>query len=134
MIEAAKHFLNLCLNLVKKLFSINIEIGKAIKQVKKNSLIFFPCQLNTFSCGISAFVAFKASSDPNHLNLDPIQEMVLSLKTKSLSSDVLSIRDDFPGSDDLLNALFEECQGFKQVFLMKEKETFFYLFQKQLNN
>ncbi|MCK5696091.1 MAG: SIS domain-containing protein, partial [Desulfobacula sp.] len=114
MIEAAKHFLNPFLNRVKKLFSINIEIGKSIKQVKENSIIFFPYQPVTFSCGISAFVAFKAGSDPDHLNFDLIQEMVLSLKIKSLSSDVLSIRDNFPGSDDLLNALFEECQGFKQ--------------------
>lgn len=127
MVEAVKYLLTLFLNRFKKLFSINIEIGKSIKQAKENTLIFFPYQPTIFSCGISAFVAFKASRDPDHLNLDPIREMVLSLKTKSLSSNVLSILYDFPGNDDLLNALFEECQGFKQesvfcdLFFNKEK-------------
>ena len=131
MIEPEKRFSNpfsdFFINWAKKLFSINIEIGKPVNRAKENSIIFFPSLPTTFSCGICAFVAFKAGSNPDHLNFDPIQEMVLSLKTKSLSSDVLSIRDDFPGSDDLLNALFEECQGFKQesvfsdLFFNKEK-------------
>ncbi|WP_299981670.1 SIS domain-containing protein [Desulfobacula sp.] len=123
-----KHFLNPLLNRVKKLFSIHIEFGKAITGAKENAIIFFPYQPNTISCGISAFVAFKGSSGPEYFNLNPLQGMVLSLKTKSLSSDDLSVRDDFPGSDDLLNRLFEECQGFKQesifsdLFFNKEKK------------
>jgi len=101
-------------NWAKKLFSINIEISKSIKQAKENSIIFFPNQPNTVSCGISALVAFKGTNSREQLNLNHIQEMVLSLKTKKLSSDALSIRDNFLGSDDLLNRLLEECQGFKR--------------------
>ncbi|RLC25711.1 MAG: glutamine--fructose-6-phosphate aminotransferase [Deltaproteobacteria bacterium] len=130
MIELAKLFVNIVksfVNLINKLFSIHIEIGKSIKQTKNNCIIFFPNLPNTISCGISAFVAFKGSRTPQHLDLTPVQEMVLSLKTKSLSSDVLSIRDDFPGSDDLLDTLLENCQAFKQehifsdLFFNKEK-------------
>ncbi|MBU8849993.1 MAG: SIS domain-containing protein, partial [Desulfobacterales bacterium] len=115
-------------NRVKKLFSTNIELGQSIKGAKENSIIFFPYQPNTVACGISAFVAFKGNSSPEHFNLNSIQEMVLSLKTKKLSSDALSVRDDFPGSDDLLNRLFEECKVFKQeknfsdLFFNKEKQ------------
>ena len=117
MILQGKHFLNPFFNRVKKLFSINIEFGTSITGAEENAIIFFPYQPNTVSCGISAFVAFKGSGSPEHFNLNPLQEMVLSLKTKS----------DFSGSDDLLNTLFEECQGFKQegifsvLFFNKEK-------------
>ena len=116
-------------NMIKNLFSINVEFAKSITKAKENSIIFFPYLPNTVSCGISAFVAFKADGKAEPLNLDSIQEMILSLKTKSLSSDALSIREDFPGSDDLLNALFEECQEFKQesffcdLFFDKEKKA-----------
>ena len=117
MILQGKHFLNPFFNRVKKLFSINIEFGTSITGAEENAIIFFPYQPNTVSCGISAFIAFKGSGSPEHFNLNPLQEMVLSLKTKS----------DFSGSDDLLNTLFEECQGFKQegifsvLFFNKEK-------------
>ncbi|MBC2703000.1 SIS domain-containing protein [Desulfobacula sp.] len=117
MILQGKHFLNPFFNRVKKLFSINIEFGTSITGAEENAIIFFPYQPNTVSCGISAFVAFKGSGSPEHFNLNPLQEMVLSLKTKS----------DVSGSDDLLNTLFKECQGFKQenifsdLFFNKEK-------------
>ena len=101
-------------HLINHVCSIKIELGTSVGQAGKNTIIVFPDLPNTLSCGISAFVAFKGSDTSTSLDLSPVQEMVLSLKTKSLSSDVLSIRDDFPGSDDLLAALFEECQRFKQ--------------------
>ena len=115
--------------LIKKLFSINVEIGKSINQAKENSILFFPNRPNTVACGISALVAFKGNNKPQHINLNPVQKMALSLKTKSLSSGALSTREDFPGSDDLLNTLFEECQSFKQesvfsdLYFSKDKKS-----------
>jgi len=107
-------------HLIKRICSINIEIGTSMEATGKNRIIIFPDIPNTLSCGISAFVAFKGSDTPRLFDLNPVQEMVLSLKTKSLTSDVLSIREDFPGSDDLLNALFEECQTLKQETVFSE--------------
>ena len=107
-------------HLIKRICSINIEIGTSMEATGKNRIIIFPDIPNTLSCGISAFVAFKGSDTPRLFDLNPVQEMVLSLKTKSLTSDVLSIREDFPGSDDLLNALFEECQALKQETVFSE--------------
>ena len=78
----------------------------------------FPYQPNTISCGISAFVAFKGSSSPEEFNLNQLKDMFLSLKEKGMPSDGPfagdHIQDDFLGGDDLLNRIFEKCQGFKQ--------------------
>ena len=89
------------LNLINKLCSINIECGKSIARAKENSIIFFPYQPNTISCGISAFVAFKGSSSPEEFNLNQLKDMFLSLKEKGMPSDGPfagdHIQDDFLG-------------------------------------
>ncbi len=112
MIEPIKLFLNL----MKKLCSINIGIGISINQAKNNSLLFFPNQPNTVSCGISAFVAFKGSAPCHVLDLMPLEKMVLSIKTNQLLPDSKPVLDNFPGSDDLLCRLFEACQELKQEY------------------
>jgi len=104
MILQKKHFLNSFFNQVKNLFSIHIEFGKSITAAKKNAIIFFPYQPDTVSCGISALIAFKGNNKPQHINLNLLQEMTLSLGTKKNLSD----------SDDLLNKLFKKCQEIKQ--------------------
>ena len=78
---------NLFLNLMKKLFSINIKIGKSLNQAKNNTLLFFPSQPNTMCCGISAFIAFKGSSHSTTLDLVSIEKKVLSLKANGLLPD-----------------------------------------------
>ncbi|MDA3788894.1 MAG: SIS domain-containing protein [Desulfobacula sp.] len=107
---------NFFLNLMKKLFSIHIGIGISINQAKNNSILLFPNQPNTVSCGISAFVAFKGSTPCQALDLMPIEKMVLSIKTNQLLPDSKPVLDNFPGSDDLLCRLFEACQELKQEY------------------
>jgi glucosamine--fructose-6-phosphate aminotransferase (isomerizing) len=107
---------NFFLNLMKKLFSIHIGIGISINQAKNNSILLFPNQPNTVSCGISAFVAFKGSTPCQALDLMPIEKMVLSIKTNQLLPDSKPVLDSFPGSDDLLCRLFEACQELKQEY------------------
>jgi len=113
---------------MKKLFSINIGIGMSINQAKNNSILFFPNQPNTVSCGISAFVAFKGSAPCHALDLMPIEKMVLSIKTNQLLPDSKPVLDSFPGSDDLLCRLFKACQELKQeyffcdLFYSKDKQ------------
>ncbi|NOX34254.1 MAG: SIS domain-containing protein [Deltaproteobacteria bacterium] len=118
MILQGKPFLNPFFNQVKKLFSINVECGKSIAKARENSIIFFPDQPNTISCGISAFVAFKGNAALQDFNLQEIQAQALSLKEKALTSDPVSknndIKDKFLGGDDFLNMILEKFQGFKQ--------------------
>nr|WP_322787248.1 SIS domain-containing protein [Desulfobacula phenolica] len=95
---------------------------------KENSIIVFPDQPNTVSCGISAFIAFKSNNSPQQFDLNQILKMVLSLKTSCLSSNTASITDDFLCGDDFLNRLFEKCQEIKQenmfsdLFFSKDKK------------
>ncbi|CCK79486.1 SIS domain-containing protein [Desulfobacula toluolica] len=123
-----KMFSSLFFNQIKKLFSTNIEFGKSMTAAKENSIIVFPDKPNTVSCGISAFIAFKGNNPPQQFDLDQILKRVLSLKTGSLSTDAISITDDFLCGDDFLNRLFEKCQGLKQenvfsnLFFSKEKK------------
>jgi len=132
--------INLFLVFIKKLFSIHIGIGISINQAKNNSILFFPNQPNTVSCGISAFIAFKGSAPCHALDFIPLENMVLSLKTNQLLSDSKPVLDSFPGSDDLLCRLFEACQELKQEYffaissLIKTKKTPFYPFHKPLSN
>lgn len=125
-------------NRFKKLFSINVEFGKTFAAAKPNTLIFFPYQPSTVSCGISAFVAFKGDNAVEDIDLIQLQEMVLSLTENSLSSDAFpspysqkskdKIQNDFLGGDDFLNQLFFLCQELKQenifslLFFDKEKK------------
>ncbi|WP_413907042.1 hypothetical protein [Desulfobacula sp.] len=104
----------LLIKLIKKLFSINVEIGKQINQVKENSILFFPIQPNTVSCGISAFIAFKGSNPCQSINLMPIENMVISLKAKGLLDTKKPVQDNFFESHDLLCELFEACRELKQ--------------------
>lgn len=112
---------------MKKISSFRIEIGTAIRQAKENTMIFFPYQPNTFSCGISAFVAFKGSSSPQEFDLNQIRKMVLSLKKNSLFAD--PIQENFLKGDDFLKKILEQCQGLKQenifsrLFFSKDNQT-----------
>ncbi|MBC8439575.1 MAG: SIS domain-containing protein [Deltaproteobacteria bacterium] len=121
--------LNFFLNLMKKLCSINIGIGISINKAKTNSILFFPNQPNTLSCGISAFVAFKGSAPCHTLDLMPIEKMVLSIKTNQILPASKPVLNSFPGSDDLLCRLFEACQELKQecffcdLFYNKDKQN-----------
>ncbi len=116
------------LNRIKQLMSLTIEFGKPITTARENTLIFFPDQPNTLSCGISAFVAFKGNSIPQAFHLHEINEMALSLKDNCLSSPADTICNDFLCGDDFLNRLFERCQEFKQenifldLYFNKEKK------------
>lgn len=113
--------------LIKKSGSLNIEIGKSIQHAKKGSIIFFPNKPNTLSCGISAFVAFKGSTIEQNFDLTRIQEMILLLKKEGLSSQMVSIQDNFLKGDNFLDLLFDNCQKLKQenifcdLFFSKKK-------------
>jgi len=106
-------------NLIKKIFATKIEFAKPVSTAKTNSIIFFPYQPNTVSCGISALIAFKGSnSETRDSDLDQIQKTLLLLKKRGLSSSALSEKNDFKetflGGDKLLNRVFQNCQGLKQ--------------------
>jgi len=105
---------------MKTLFSINIEIGTSIKQAKSNTLLFFPNQPNTLSCGISAFIAFKGKPALTTLDLHSIEKMVVLLKTKGFLPDCLLVPNDFCDSDDHLCQLFDACQELKQEDIFSE--------------
>jgi glucosamine--fructose-6-phosphate aminotransferase (isomerizing) len=117
------------LNRIKKLFSIHIEIGTSLGQARNNTLLFFPNQPNTVSCGICAFVAFKGASSPQSLDLMAIEKMVVSLKTKNLLRDTKPLQDDYSGSKDLLYKLFKACQElkheniFSDLFFNEDKQA-----------
>ncbi len=108
------------LNLVKKIFSINIEIGSTIKQAKNNAILFFPNQPNTLSCGISAFVSFKGGSASKNLDLNSIENMVVSIKTNPFLYDTAPAQDNFSNIDDMLCRLFEACQELKQEYFFSD--------------
>ncbi len=102
------------INIFRKFFSLNIEIGTSITKAKKNSIIFLPYQPNTFFCGISALVAFKGALPAPVSLLDTLKEKAYFLKEKTLSSKTCAIQEDFLGGDDFLNVFFEDCQELKQ--------------------
>ncbi len=101
------------LRLIKKLVSIRVDFAVSPAKAGENTIIFFPDRPNTVACGISALVAYKGSDNDRQCDLESLQEILVSLKAKSLTSDPLSIREDFPGSDDLLSEMAEKCAGLK---------------------
>ncbi len=117
------------LSILKKLFSLNIEIGTSIANAKKNSIIFLPYQPNTLFCGISAVVAFKGTLQSSSRSLlDSLKEKAFSLNDKTVSAITHSIQNNFLGGDDFLNDFYEECQGLKQektfsdIFFDRDKQ------------
>ncbi len=103
------------LNKIRKAFTLNIEMGKSFHQVKENSLIFFPYQPNVFSCGISAFVAFKGEEADTGFDLIGFSKKIAGLgKMAPLSAnDSLSIDKEYLGGDPLLGQLFKTAQTLK---------------------
>jgi glutamine---fructose-6-phosphate transaminase (isomerizing) len=120
--------ITLSLNLIKKLFSIHIKIGTSLGQARNNTLLFFPNQPNTLSCGICAFVAFKGAGSSQSLDLIALEKMVVSLKTKNPLTNAKPLQDDCSGNKDLLYKLFKACQELKQedifsdLFFNKDKK------------
>ena len=116
------------LNMLKRLFSLNIGIGTSIAKAKENSIIFLPYQPNTLSCGISALVAFKGASPFPPSFFDTLKDKAVSLNERTLSVLTHSIQDDFLGGDDFLNEFYEDCHGLKQenpfsnIFFDKDRQ------------
>ncbi|MCP4721313.1 MAG: SIS domain-containing protein, partial [Desulfobacteraceae bacterium] len=100
-------------NLIRKIFTLDIEIGKSLHQAKKNSLIFFPYQPNLFSCGISAFVAFKGEQADPGFDLTQFSKKISGIKVLSTKTDSLSIEKEYLGGDLLLGQLFKTAQTLK---------------------
>ncbi len=117
------------LNRLRKLFSLNIEIGCSIAAAKENSIIFLPYQPNTLSCGISAFVAFKGNLLLPPSLLGTLKEKALSLNEKTVSALTHPFQEDFLGGEDFLNGFYEDCQGLKQespfsdIFFDKDRQA-----------
>ena len=59
---------------LRKLFSLNLEIGISIAKAKENSIIFLPYRPNILSCGISALVAFKGAPSLPSSFLEALKE------------------------------------------------------------
>ena len=108
---------NRFLHLIRKTFTRPIEIGKSLDQAKENSLILFPYQPNVFSCGISAYIAFKDGQPDAGFDLVQFSKQISRLNKMSLSkagTDSLLIGKEFLGGDKLLGQLFINAQSLKQ--------------------
>lgn len=114
-----KHFLKL----IHKVFTLNIELGKSMLQAKNNSLIFFPYQPNVFSCGISAFVAFKSGQTDTGFDLMEFSKKISGLSQHlplSTGTGEFSIEKAYLGGDKPLAHLFKTVQTLKLESVFSE--------------
>lgn len=102
------------LNRLRRLFSVNIEIGTSLASARENAIIFLPHRPNTLFCGISALVAFKGAPDLSPSYLDTLTEKAFFLGGKTLSDPAQTFPEDFLGGNDFLNVFFKDCQALKQ--------------------
>ena len=131
MILTKKRFLNL----IRRGLSLHIEMGKSLDQAKTNSLIFFPYQPTLFSCGISAFVAFKGEKADAAFDLDLFGKEIsgltlcpgLPMSTGRTTKDSISIEQEYLGGNLLLDQLLKKAQTlklesvFSQLFSNQDK-------------
>jgi len=104
---------------ITDLFNIKIELAKPVSMAQENTIILFPYQPNTVSCGISALIAFQGSSrESRKTDLDRIQQMINELERKGFysykESESENVNTTFPGNEDLLNKIFNLCQELKR--------------------
>lgn len=108
---------NRFLHLIRKTFTRPVEIGKSLDQAKENSLILFPYHPNVFSCGISAYIAFKNGQPDSGFDLVQFSKQISGLNKTSLSKaeiDSLLIKKEYLGGDKLLEQLYKNTQSLKQ--------------------
>ncbi len=107
---------NRLFTLIRNALTVNLEMGTCLSQARENTLIFFPYQPHVFSCGISAFIAFKNGHAPTDFDLALFSDQISTLKERCLSSTVtedLAIEQDYLGGDRVLDQLFETSQALK---------------------
>ncbi|MBU3952972.1 MAG: glutamine--fructose-6-phosphate aminotransferase, partial [Proteobacteria bacterium] len=117
-------------NLMRKVFTLHIEMGKSLDQARENSLVFFPYQPHILSCGISAFVAFKGKKPAATFDLVLFSKKITALGNHFLyqtQEDFLSIENEYLGGDQALDQLLKTAQTLKQesvftdIFLSPDK-------------
>jgi glucosamine--fructose-6-phosphate aminotransferase (isomerizing) len=104
-------------HLIPKAFFRQIEIGKSLYQAKENSLILFPFQPNVFSCGISAFIAFKNGKPDTEFDLIRFSKQISKLKKIALpipETKSVSIEKEYLGGNKMLDQLCKTAQTLKQ--------------------
>jgi glucosamine--fructose-6-phosphate aminotransferase (isomerizing) len=106
-------------NLIRRTLA-HIQIGKSLSMAKTNSLILFPYQPLVFSCGISAFVAFKGDKKEEKFNLVQFSKEISKLQQKILfptgtnpETGSPSINNEYLGGDQVLDSLFKTAQTLK---------------------
>jgi glucosamine--fructose-6-phosphate aminotransferase (isomerizing) len=107
-------------NLIRRTLAIHIEVGKSLARAKTNSLILFPYHPLVFSCGISAFVAFKGEKKEINFDLAQFSKEISKLQKKILlptgtnpETDSPAIINEYLGGDRLLERLFKTAQTLK---------------------
>ncbi|RLB88015.1 MAG: glutamine--fructose-6-phosphate aminotransferase, partial [Deltaproteobacteria bacterium] len=107
-------------NLIRRTLAIHIEIGKSLSRAKTNSLILFPDLPMVFSCGISAFVAFKGDKKEARFDLVQFSNEISGLRQKILlpmetnpETCAPSIQNEYLGGDRVLESLFKTAQTLK---------------------
>ena len=107
-------------NLIHRTLAIHIEVGKSLSRAKTNSLILFPYHPLVFSCGISAFVAFKEKKKEAGFDLVQFSKEISKLRKKVLlptgtnpETCAPSIKKEYLGGDRVLHSLFKTAQTLK---------------------
>jgi glucosamine--fructose-6-phosphate aminotransferase (isomerizing) len=106
-------------NYLKRLLSVNIEIGKSVNNSKENSIIFFPYSPNTLNCGISALVAYKGNDnkiDPEKLK--QLEDLVATIKKNPIDADsgknIILKKAKYLGGDATLTKLLKNAHALRQ--------------------
>ena len=111
------------LKLICKVFTLNIELGKSVHQARNNSLILFPHRPNVFSCGISAFVAFKKEQTDTGFDLTGFSKEISKLSQHMAlptGTCEISIEKAYLGGDKTLAYLFKTAQTLKLESVFSE--------------
>ena len=118
--------------IVSFLSGLHIFIGKHIKCVPPNSIVFFPYSANTLHCGITGIVAIKTSDKaPTDSAIPPVEEMtrLICRASEAIDTDAESRIDaDFLGGEKRIEDLYSAIRRLKtwsvfhQIFIQGKQQ------------
>ena len=121
-----KYRTNICrfiVHTIKPLIQ-NLYFGRHMASVPNRSIVFFPCQDNILSCGLTGIVSFKnKKKTADRVNLSSLNDRVKKIENHGFNdcgSKDDSLHKNYIGGDDNIVSLLKEVRALKNDELFYE--------------
>jgi len=103
-----------------------IYFGKHLSRVPNRAIVLFPCDVNTFSCGLTGIVSFKNKEQKaEHITAETLNDMLKNIEARQITNcqeNNLDFADCYLGGNALVESLL------RSIRLLKTGSLFYNLF------